>query len=247
MGRAARRRPTPRPPRRRAHTLQRIPLLIVDEVGYIPFDPQAANLMFMLVCRRYERASLIVTSNKPFSLGRDLRRRRHRRRDDRPARSPRRHPRPQRRQLPPQRPRPRPPTGRQKRRNGLIDHPRASLRTPQNAFTRLKIEREHPTNPGNGTLRPHRPEPSPASPARHHTQINTEWPTFQPARVAQLSTGLDSTRFARTSEHLHQRRDHARSGRDAGVHSGSELAPALLGAASVRQPLRARGTCQSDE
>jgi DNA replication protein DnaC len=47
--------------------LQRVPLLIVDEVGYIPFDPQAANLMFMLVSRRYERASLIVTSNKPFS------------------------------------------------------------------------------------------------------------------------------------------------------------------------------------
>ena len=47
--------------------LQRIPLLIVDEVGYIPFDPQAANLMFILVSRRYERASLIVTSNKPFS------------------------------------------------------------------------------------------------------------------------------------------------------------------------------------
>jgi DNA replication protein DnaC len=47
--------------------LQRIALLIVDEVGYIPFDPQAANLMFMLVSRRYERASLIVTSNKPFS------------------------------------------------------------------------------------------------------------------------------------------------------------------------------------
>src|SRR3954462_12556247 len=47
--------------------LQRFPLLIVDEVGYIPFDPQAANLMFMLVSRRYERASMIVTSNKPFS------------------------------------------------------------------------------------------------------------------------------------------------------------------------------------
>src|SRR4051812_6501280 len=47
--------------------LQRVPLLIVDEVGYIPFDPQAANLMFMLVSRRYERASLIVTSNKPFA------------------------------------------------------------------------------------------------------------------------------------------------------------------------------------
>jgi len=47
--------------------LQRIALLVVDEVGYIPFDPHAANLMFMLVSRRYERASLIVTSNKPFS------------------------------------------------------------------------------------------------------------------------------------------------------------------------------------
>ena len=47
--------------------LERIPLLVCDEVGYIPFDPQAANLMFMLVSRRYERASLIVTSNKPFS------------------------------------------------------------------------------------------------------------------------------------------------------------------------------------
>jgi len=47
--------------------LQRVALLIVDEVGYIPFDPQAANLMFMLVSRRYERASMIVTSNKPFS------------------------------------------------------------------------------------------------------------------------------------------------------------------------------------
>jgi len=47
--------------------LQRIALVIVDEVGYIPFDPQAANLMFMLVSRRYERASMIVTSNKPFS------------------------------------------------------------------------------------------------------------------------------------------------------------------------------------
>ena len=47
--------------------LERIPLLVCDEVGYIPFDPQAANLMFMLVARRYERASLIITSNKPFS------------------------------------------------------------------------------------------------------------------------------------------------------------------------------------
>jgi DNA replication protein DnaC len=44
-----------------------IPLVVVDEVGYIPFDPEAANLMFSLVSARYERASLIVTSNKAFS------------------------------------------------------------------------------------------------------------------------------------------------------------------------------------
>jgi DNA replication protein DnaC len=47
--------------------LSYVPLLVVDEVGYIPFDPEAANLMFSLVSARYERASLIVTSNKPFS------------------------------------------------------------------------------------------------------------------------------------------------------------------------------------
>src|SRR6202167_3140628 len=46
--------------------LGRIPLLIIDEVGYIPFDGEAANLFFQLVSARYERASVIVTSNKPF-------------------------------------------------------------------------------------------------------------------------------------------------------------------------------------
>jgi DNA replication protein DnaC len=47
--------------------LGRVPLIVVDEVGYIPFDPEAANLMFSLVSARYERASMVVTSNKPFS------------------------------------------------------------------------------------------------------------------------------------------------------------------------------------
>jgi len=37
------------------------------DTGHIPFDPHAANLMFALVSSRYERASTIVTSNKPFS------------------------------------------------------------------------------------------------------------------------------------------------------------------------------------
>ena len=44
-----------------------MPLLIVDEVGYIPFDPDAAALFFALISSRYERASLIVSSNKSFS------------------------------------------------------------------------------------------------------------------------------------------------------------------------------------
>jgi len=47
--------------------LGRIPLLVVDEVGYIPFDPEAASLFFSLVSSRYERRSLIVSSNKTFS------------------------------------------------------------------------------------------------------------------------------------------------------------------------------------
>jgi DNA replication protein DnaC len=46
--------------------LGRYPLLVVDEVGYIPFEAEAANLFFQLVSSRYERASVIVTSNKPF-------------------------------------------------------------------------------------------------------------------------------------------------------------------------------------
>ena len=41
--------------------------VVIDEVGYIPFQGEAANLFFQLVSSRYERASLIVTSNKAFS------------------------------------------------------------------------------------------------------------------------------------------------------------------------------------
>ena len=47
--------------------LRRYPLLIVDEVGYLPFETEAANLFVQLVSSRYEHASLILTSNLPFS------------------------------------------------------------------------------------------------------------------------------------------------------------------------------------
>ena len=41
-------------------------LLIIDEIGYLPLSREEASLIFRLVVRRYERASLIVTSNKSF-------------------------------------------------------------------------------------------------------------------------------------------------------------------------------------
>jgi DNA replication protein DnaC len=47
--------------------LRRYRLTIVDEVGYLPFEQDAANLFFQLVSSRYEHASLILTSNLPFS------------------------------------------------------------------------------------------------------------------------------------------------------------------------------------
>ena len=47
--------------------LRRFGLIIVDEVGYLPFEQDAANLFFQLVSSRYEHASLILTSNLPFS------------------------------------------------------------------------------------------------------------------------------------------------------------------------------------
>jgi DNA replication protein DnaC len=46
--------------------LERYGLLVVDEVGYLPLERQAANLLFALVSRRYERGSIIVTSNRGF-------------------------------------------------------------------------------------------------------------------------------------------------------------------------------------
>jgi len=46
--------------------LERYPLLVVDEIGYLPLERQAANLLFALIARRYERGSIIVTSNRGF-------------------------------------------------------------------------------------------------------------------------------------------------------------------------------------
>jgi len=42
-------------------------LLIIDEIGYLPFGREEANLFFHVIAKRYERGSVIVTSNLPFS------------------------------------------------------------------------------------------------------------------------------------------------------------------------------------
>ena len=50
----------------RLQALAGLDLLVVDELGYMPIDSQRADLFFQLVSRRYERGSMIVTTNKPF-------------------------------------------------------------------------------------------------------------------------------------------------------------------------------------
>jgi DNA replication protein DnaC len=47
--------------------LRHCDVLIVDEIGYIPFDQRAANLFFQVITQRYETGSLIVNSNRAFS------------------------------------------------------------------------------------------------------------------------------------------------------------------------------------
>mgnify|MGYP003375551584 CR=1 FL=1 len=41
-------------------------VLVLDEIGYLPLSREEASLFFRLIVRRYERASMIITSNKSF-------------------------------------------------------------------------------------------------------------------------------------------------------------------------------------
>ena len=48
---------------------------LIDEIGYLPIDRQAATLFFQLISRRYERGPMILTSNQELrELGQRLRR-----------------------------------------------------------------------------------------------------------------------------------------------------------------------------
>lgn len=42
-------------------------LLVIDEIGYLPFGREEANLFFNVVAKRYEKGSTLLTSNLPFS------------------------------------------------------------------------------------------------------------------------------------------------------------------------------------
>lgn len=52
---------------RRFRRYSRPALLVIDELGYLSYDARFADLLFEVVSRRYQHASTIVTTNKPFA------------------------------------------------------------------------------------------------------------------------------------------------------------------------------------
>ena len=50
----------------------RYKLLIIDEVGFLPMDLDGANMLFQLINKRYEKHSIIITTNKPFGKWREI-------------------------------------------------------------------------------------------------------------------------------------------------------------------------------
>jgi DNA replication protein DnaC len=59
-------RQTPEGRRRKLRGYANMGLLCSDEVGYLSFDDKAADLLYEVINRRYERKSVIVTTNRPF-------------------------------------------------------------------------------------------------------------------------------------------------------------------------------------
>jgi DNA replication protein DnaC len=59
-------RQTPEGRLRKLRAYANLPLLCVDEVGYLSFDDKSADLLYEVINRRYEKKSLIITTNKRF-------------------------------------------------------------------------------------------------------------------------------------------------------------------------------------
>ena len=51
---------------RKLRTYANVGLLCIDEVGYLSFDDKSADLLYEVINRRYERKSVILTTNRPF-------------------------------------------------------------------------------------------------------------------------------------------------------------------------------------
>ena len=83
--------------------LARLQLLIIDESGFVPLSHTGAELLFEVFSQRYERGSILVTTNLPFDEWTEVFRvRKAHRRAPGPSHPPRAHPGDERRELPPQ-------------------------------------------------------------------------------------------------------------------------------------------------
>ena len=51
---------------RHYRNLDRIDLLLIDELAHVPFEREATDLLFQLISQRYERRSIVLTTNLPF-------------------------------------------------------------------------------------------------------------------------------------------------------------------------------------
>jgi DNA replication protein DnaC len=47
--------------------LDRVPIIILDDIGYVKKDEHETSILFELICHRYETSSIIITANQPFS------------------------------------------------------------------------------------------------------------------------------------------------------------------------------------
>ena len=51
---------------RRLRSLERYRLLLIDELGYIPFEREATDMLFQIISQRYETSSIALTTNLAF-------------------------------------------------------------------------------------------------------------------------------------------------------------------------------------